>query len=72
MTKYVTTGKAADEIGVSAETLRRWVAQGLVKPAFRTPNRGDMRWDVDDLRRQLTQREEPPSGSGERLLAMKQ
>jgi transposase-like protein len=57
MTGYVTTGRAAAEIGVSASTLRNWVKDGLVKPAFRTKIRGDMRWDVADLRRQLEQSE---------------
>jgi|SRR5215472_12983085 len=53
MSGYVTTGKAAEYIGISAPTLRSWVRQGIVKPAFRTQVRGDMRWNLDDLDRQL-------------------
>jgi 8-oxo-dGTP pyrophosphatase MutT (NUDIX family) len=55
MSGYVTTGRAAEELGVSPSTLRNWVKAGLVKPAFRTPKRGDMRWNLDDLHHQLDQ-----------------
>jgi excisionase family DNA binding protein len=51
---YVTTGQAAEAIGVGLSTLQRWAHDGLVKPAYRTPGpRGQFRWDIDDLRRQL-------------------
>lgn len=54
MTKrYASTGEAAEYLGISRNTLHRWVKQGLVEPAFRTPQRGDMRWELDDLDRQL-------------------
>jgi 8-oxo-dGTP pyrophosphatase MutT (NUDIX family) len=53
MSGYVTTSKAAEYIGVSPPTLRSWVRQGIVKPSFRTQVRGDMRWNLDDLDRQL-------------------
>lgn len=36
MSEYLTTGQAAEELGVSAETVRRWVKAGLV-PALVTP-----------------------------------
>ncbi len=49
---YVSTGAAAMEFGVSSVTLQRWAAAGTVKPAYRTPG-GHLRWDLDDLRRQL-------------------
>jgi len=48
----VTTGKAADALGVSLTTLQRWAHQGLVTPALRTAG-GHFRWDLDDLRGQL-------------------
>lgn len=51
--RYLTTGEAAAELGIHAETLRRWVKDGLVKPTFRTARRGDMRWNLADLERQL-------------------
>jgi 8-oxo-dGTP diphosphatase len=60
MSGYLTTGRAAAALGVSAGTLRNWVRAGLVAPAFRTPRRGDMRWDLDNLRRQLEDGPQPP------------
>jgi 8-oxo-dGTP pyrophosphatase MutT (NUDIX family) len=53
--RYASTGEAAAYLGINSQTLRNWVANGLVKPTFRTPRRGDMRWDLDDLDRQLHQ-----------------
>jgi excisionase family DNA binding protein len=50
--RYVTTGKAADALGVSLVTLQRWAHAGQVTPALRTAG-GHFRWDLDDLRRQL-------------------
>jgi excisionase family DNA binding protein len=52
--RYVGTGEAADYLGITRQTLQRWVKEGLVTPAFRTPRRGDMRWDLDSIDRQLT------------------
>lgn len=52
--RYATTGQAARDIGVGMSTLQRWAHDGLVTPALRTPGpRGQYRWDIDDLRRQL-------------------
>jgi excisionase family DNA binding protein len=51
--RYVGTGEAAAYLGITRQTLQRWVADGLVTPTFRTPRRGDMRWDLDDLDLQL-------------------
>jgi 8-oxo-dGTP pyrophosphatase MutT (NUDIX family) len=50
--RHVTTGKAADALGVSLTTLQRWAHQGLVTPALRTAG-GHFRWDIEDLRGQL-------------------
>ena len=50
--RHVTTGKAAEALGVSLTTLQRWAHQGLVTPALRTAS-GHFRWDLDDLRGQL-------------------
>jgi excisionase family DNA binding protein len=50
--RHVTTGKAAEALGVSLTTLQRWAHQGLVTPALRTAG-GHFRWDLDDLRSQL-------------------
>ncbi len=50
---YLTTREAAIALGFTTNSLLRWANQGLVTPASRSPRRGDMRWDLDDLRRQL-------------------
>lgn len=50
--RHVTTGKAAEALGVSLTTLQRWAHQGLVTPALRTAG-GHFRWDLDNLRGQL-------------------
>ena len=58
--RYVTTGEAAEAIGVSRNTLERWARDGRVTPANRTAGR-HYRWDIDDLRQQLREiNEEPP------------
>lgn len=48
----VTTGVAARALGVDPATLWRWAQEGTVTPLLRTPG-GHLRWDVDQLRRQL-------------------
>jgi hypothetical protein len=50
--RYVTTGRAAEALGVSAVTLQRWAHAGQVTPALTTPG-GHFRWDLADLKRQL-------------------
>lgn len=59
--EYVSTGVAASELGVTSTTLLDWAAKGIVTPAMRTAG-GHYRWKLEDLKRQLAQREEPPSG----------
>lgn len=54
--RYVTTREAAAELGFSTNSLLRWAKQGLVTPHSRTPQRGDYRWDLEDLQRQLAAR----------------
>jgi DNA-binding transcriptional MerR regulator len=66
MNRYVTTGVAAREIGVSAATLTRWVAAGLVEPSERTAG-GHYRWDLAILRAQVRRLHAPPGGA--RVLA---
>jgi excisionase family DNA binding protein len=48
----LTTGEAADALGVARPTLRRWVKEYGFKPVMVTAG-GHYRWDLDDLRRQL-------------------
>lgn len=52
MKRYIPTGAAARELGVSAATLTRWVAAGKVEPAERTAG-GHFRWDMSALRAQV-------------------
>ena len=47
--RYVTTGTAARELGISSATLTRWVAAGIVTPAEVTAG-GHFRWDLAALR----------------------
>ena len=51
----VPTGTAADAVGVSRATLSRWNRERKVTPASTTAG-GHLRWDIDDLRRQLAAR----------------
>lgn len=53
--RYLTTGQAADALGVGRATLRRWVTTYKFKPAMVTAG-GHYRWDLDDLRRQVEER----------------
>jgi excisionase family DNA binding protein len=51
--RLVTTGEAARAVGVSPRSLARWAQEGVVMPAWRTPG-GHLRWDIDQLRQQLS------------------
>ena len=51
--KLATTGDAARAVGVSPRSLARWAQDGTVTPALRTPG-GHLRWDIEQLRRQLS------------------
>lgn len=48
----LTTGAAARALGVGHATLLEWASKGLVTPKFRTMG-GHLRWDLDDLQRQI-------------------
>jgi len=52
----VPTSEAARQLGVAQSTLSRWASAGIVTPTWRTAG-GHMRWDLDDLERQLDQRD---------------
>jgi predicted site-specific integrase-resolvase len=49
---WVTTGPAAEALGVHPNTLGRWYREGLVTPAATTA-RGQTRWNIPDLQRQI-------------------
>lgn len=53
--KLIGSGEAARTIGVDRTTLTRWASEGLVTPASRTAG-GHLRWDIDQLKQQLEQR----------------
>ena len=50
----VGTAEAARVLRVDRRTLSRWAAAGHVKPAQKTVG-GHLRWDLDDLRRQIAE-----------------
>lgn len=55
----VGTVEAARAVGLDRSTITRWVHRGQLHPTKRTPG-GQLRWDVDDLRRQLAELTETP------------
>jgi DNA-binding transcriptional MerR regulator len=48
----VTTGKLAEQLGVSASAILKWHRAGLITPELTTPG-GHLRWDVESVRQQL-------------------
>lgn len=60
--RLVGTTEAARAVGVHYGTLSRWAKERIVQPAERTAGGsvrpGHLRWDVDDLRRQLAVNDE--------------
>lgn len=50
--KLLTTGQAAEQLGIHRRTLAAWWADGKVTPTFTTAG-GHARWDLADLRRQI-------------------
>ena len=56
----VTTGKAADAVGVSHRSLLYGVSRGWIKPTWRSPS-GRYMGAVDHLEAQLAALEQPPA-----------
>lgn len=50
--RLVPTSEAADYIGISTQTLARWVREGWLRPSLTTKG-GHYRWDLDDLAEQV-------------------
>lgn len=50
--RLLTSGEAAEEIGISRASLQRWARDGKVTPTLTTPG-GQYRWRIEDLRVQL-------------------
>lgn len=57
--RLLTVGQAADYLGVSAGSLRKWSDQGLIR-AYRTPG-GQRRFSPDDLDQFIRTRQQAPS-----------
>ena len=57
--KFLNVSEAADVLGVSAASLRKWSDQGLV-PVFRTPG-GQRRYSPTDLEQFLESMRQPAS-----------
>jgi predicted DNA-binding transcriptional regulator AlpA len=57
--RYVRIAEAAAAVGLSPRALNRLYNEGRVRPALVLPRKsalrkGETRWDIDDLKRQLT------------------
>jgi excisionase family DNA binding protein len=50
--RLLSTGELARELGVSRAAVLKWANDGLITPAFTTPG-GHLRWDLEDVRRQV-------------------
>lgn len=50
--RLLSTGDAADTLGVHRATLNRWKTKGYVTPTSTTLG-GHDRWDLNDLRQQI-------------------
>lgn len=48
----MTTAQAARQLGVHRRTLARYAERGLLVPTLVLPS-GHLRWNLDDVRRQL-------------------
>ena len=59
----ITTGKAAERLGVGTSTLRRWAKEGRVRHVL-MPS-GQMRFDTADLDAYLTPRGDAPAGANQ-------
>jgi predicted site-specific integrase-resolvase len=53
----LTTAEAARVVGIHRKTLSAYVGRGWIKPTLRLPS-GHMRWEIDDLKRQLRELDE--------------
>jgi DNA-binding transcriptional MerR regulator len=57
--EYVTTAQAARELGISRQSLARYVARGWLQPTRVLPS-GHYRWLLSDLERQLRELRQRP------------
>ena len=68
-TQLVSIQKAAEELGVSPQTLRRWERERRIAPAARTPG-GRRRYDIEQLRRLVVSPAVPAQGSASLCLVL--
>jgi len=59
MRKLISSGELAKELGVSARTIARYAADGLLTPAETTIG-GHFRWVLEDVRQQMRELRERP------------
>lgn len=52
VTKLLSTGELARELGVSRGAVLKWAVDGLITPEFTTPG-GHHRWDAEKVRAQI-------------------
>jgi excisionase family DNA binding protein len=50
--RLLSTGEAAQALGLNSRSISRWAKEGKITPALVTPG-GQYRWNLDDLREQL-------------------
>ena len=58
--EYVTTAQAARELGISRQSLARYVTRGWLVPTRTLPS-GHYRWLMSDLERQLRELRQRPA-----------
>jgi excisionase family DNA binding protein len=58
--RYYTTGQLAKALGVTAPTVRAWVAQELI-PAARVGQRGRLRFDLEAVRQAIEAKVKRPA-----------
>lgn len=54
--RLITTREAATLLGISPSTMAGYARRGVLRPAVRLPS-GQLRWRIDDVRRQLDELE---------------
>jgi predicted site-specific integrase-resolvase len=56
--ELLTTAQAAKFLGINRTTLGRYARDGILKPTVVLPS-GHLRWNLDDLRRQMRNVRQP-------------
>ena len=59
--KLLTTAQAAEHLGIDRRTLARYAKQGLLKATVVLPS-GHLRWDLEDIQRQMRELREQDTG----------